>query len=150
MAIVSATIAVDCTPDVVFAIMLDIADYPSWQGGVERIEISDTDAEGRPVRTRWHVRAMGQRATHSVQYEYPAEGCLEYHLLDSEVLTKYDFACRVVGAGAGSEVTVSQELGVKWPMPQAILDKNAKKGVNKLLEKLKAKAEEQSRIENSK
>jgi hypothetical protein len=148
VATVSATITIDSSPDVVFGIMLDIADYPSWQGGVDRIEILDTDPEGRPGRTRWHVRAMGQRATHSVQYTYPADGCLEYHLVDSEVLTKYDFGCRVVGAGNGSEVTISQELAVKWPMPQAILDKNAKKGINKLLEKLKAKAEEKARIAN--
>jgi hypothetical protein len=140
---VTATIAIDASPETILAILLDITAYPSWQKGIDKIEIQDTDEQGRPRNTRWHVNAMGQRATHTVRYEYPADGCFGYHLVESEVLTKYDFGCTVATNGGGtSEVTVSQELGIKWAMPQFILDKNAKKGINTMLNALKAKAEQ--------
>lgn len=143
MGIVTTSIAIDASPEAIFKIMLDVTDYPSWQGGVERIEIEDTDEQGRPRTTRWQVNAMGLRASYSVAYDYPSEYSLEYRLVESEVLTQYDFGCRVTPTGAGtSEVTLSQELAIKWAMPKALLEKNSKKGLNKMLTALKAKTEE--------
>jgi hypothetical protein len=146
MGAVTGSITIEADPREIMAILLDLTEYPSWQQGIERIEIEDTDDRGRPRTTTWHVKAMGQRAVHSLRYEDPADGCYEYHLVDSEVMTKYDFSCAVVTNGDGmSEVTVSQELGIKWPLPEAILDKNARKGVKTMLSALKVKME-QSRV----
>ena len=142
MGAVSGSIVIDASPDTILAILLDLPAYPSWQKGIDKIEVQDTDEQGRPRNTQWHVNAMGQRSTHTVRYEYPADGCFEYHLVESEVLTKYDFSCAVSAAGETSEVTISQELGIKWAMPQFILDKNAKKGINAMLSALKTKVEQ--------
>jgi hypothetical protein len=48
----------------------------------------------------------------------------------------------VAAAGGTSEVTIAQELGIKWAMPQFILEKSAKKGINSMLSALKTKAEQ--------
>ncbi|MBO4270729.1 SRPBCC family protein [Microbispora triticiradicis] len=143
MSVVTGSIIIDADPEAVLAILLDLSDYPSWQPGVERVDIEDTDERGRPRQATWHAKAMGLRATHSLRYEYPADGCFEYHLVGSEVMTRFDFSCTVTGDGGGkSEVSVSQELGIKWAMPEAILNKNARKGIGKMLDALKRKAEQ--------
>jgi hypothetical protein len=124
------------------AVLLDLTAYPSWQNGVERIDIEDTDEQGRPRTTTWSVKALGLKSSHSVRYEYPAPNRFEYHLVHSDVMTRYDFGCEVNANGDGTtEVTLTQELGIKWAMPQAILDKNSRKGITTMLKALKTKAE---------
>ncbi|RZQ61020.1 SRPBCC family protein [Amycolatopsis suaedae] len=145
MGVVTGSIVVNARAATVLDILLNLEAYPTWQGGIDRIDVKEVDDQGRPTLTQWHVRAMGHRATHAVRYEYPEREAFEYHLVESEVLTKYDFSCAVTTNDDGtSEVTLSQELGIKWKMPERILDKHAKKGINSMLTALKEKVDQRS------
>lgn len=141
MAPVTGSISIDANPEVILGILLDVAVYPSWQSGYDRVEIQETDEHGRPVLVQWHVSAMGQKASHRVRYSYPADNAYEFHLDASEVTTKYDFTCAITATGAGSEVTASQEIALKWPMPKRLLEKMSRKGIDGLLTALKSRAE---------
>jgi hypothetical protein len=143
MAPVTGSISIDAGPEAVLGILLDVAAYPSWQHGYERVEIQEADELGRPLQVKWHVTAMGQKASHSVRYVYTAPNRFEYHLFESEVTTRYDFLCSVDPAPDGtSEVTVSQELALKWPMPKRLLERMGRKGIDSLLAALKTRAED--------
>jgi hypothetical protein len=143
MAPVTGSISIDAGPEAVLGILLDVTAYPSWQNGYERVEVQQADELGRPLRVKWHVTAMGQKASHSVEYVYTAPNRFEYHLFESEVTTRYDFLCAVESTTEGtSEVTVSQELALKWPMPKKLLERMGRKGIDSLLTALKARAEE--------
>ncbi|SDM37137.1 SRPBCC family protein [Allokutzneria albata] len=141
MAPVTGSISIDADPDAVLGILLDVAQYPSWQNGYDKVDIQETDERGRPVLVKWHVSAMGQKASHLLRYSYPAEHAYEFHLDSSEVTTKYDFTCAVTATGSGSEVTASQEIALKWPMPKRLLEKMSRKGIDGLLTALKSRAE---------
>ncbi|WP_086824119.1 SRPBCC family protein [Allokutzneria sp. NRRL B-24872] len=141
MAPVTGSISIDAEPAAVIGILLDVAKYPSWQSGYDKIEIHETDERGRPVLVKWYVSAMGQKASHQVRYSYSGEDAYEFHLDSSEVTTKYDFTCAVTATGGGSEVTASQEIALKWPMPKRLLEKMCRKGIDGLLTALKSRAE---------
>jgi hypothetical protein len=143
MAPVTGTISIDADARRILGILLDVTAYPDWQSGYEKVEIQETDDHGRPRQVKWHVTAMGQRASHCVRYDYPDDTSYHFHLHESEVTTKYDFSCAVaVGQDGTSEVTVTQELGLKWPMPKRMLEKMSRKGIEGLLSALKTKAEQ--------
>ncbi|NUR85834.1 MAG: hypothetical protein HOY71_17285 [Nonomuraea sp.] len=142
MAPVTGTASVRATPERLLDLLLDVASYPSWQGGYERVEVRESDERGRPVLVESHVKAMGQRASHTVRYEYPEPGRFAYHLHESGVVTTYDFHCSVTADGDGtSQVSVSQEIELKWPMPKRMLEKMARKGIDGMLAALKERAE---------
>lgn len=141
MALVTDSMSIKADPETILGLLLDVATYPSWMNGYEKVEVKESDEQGRPVLVKSYVAAMGQRASHTVRYEYPAPGRYVYHLFESEVMTKYDFDCTITTDGDASEVTVSQELGLKWPMPQMVLTKMARKGVQGMLAALKERAE---------
>lgn len=143
MAPVTGSISIDAESKTILDILLDVTAYPAWQSGYEKVEIQATDDRGRPLRVKWFVTAMGQKASHTVEYEYPADDRYQFRLFDSEVTTTYDFTCSVTaGDGGSSEVTVTQEIALKWPMPKRMLEKMSAKGIKGLLDALKAKAEQ--------
>jgi carbon monoxide dehydrogenase subunit G len=142
MAPVTGSISVGADAQHVLGVLLDVGAYPTWLEGFEKVDVHQSDELGRPVLATWYVAAMGQRTSYTVRFSYPAENRYEYHLDKSEVTTKFDFTCEVAPADDGTtEVEVSQEVALRWPMPKRILDKMARKGIDGLLRALKTKAE---------
>ncbi|SHN15903.1 SRPBCC family protein [Cryptosporangium aurantiacum] len=143
MSSVTRSVSIEASPEVILDLLLKVEDHPSWQKEVEKIEILQADPQGRPVRTRTYVSAMGQKATYVVGYNYPRDGQFEYHLVEGDVMTKNDFICTVTAAtGAACQVTVTQDLDIKWPLPGFMIDQIALKGVKDMLKSLAARAEQ--------
>jgi ribosome-associated toxin RatA of RatAB toxin-antitoxin module len=142
MAPVTGSVVIGADAQHVFGILLDVAAYPTWLEGFEKVDVVQTDAQGRPELATWYVVAMGQRTSYTVRFSYPADYRYEYHLDKSEVTTTFDFTCAVTPADDGTTgVEVSQEVALRWPMPKRILEKMARKGIDGLLAALKTRAE---------
>ena len=142
MTVITKSVSVAAVPEKILGIMLDVTDHPTWQKEVDQVEIIERDAQGRPMRTRTDVSAMGQKASYTVLYAYPAPDRFEYHLVEGDVMTKNDFTCAIVlGEDGESLVTVSQDLAIKWPLPGFIIQQLTLKGVKDMLAALKAEAE---------
>ncbi len=139
---ITKSISVAAAPEKVMCIMLDVTDYPTWQKEVNLVEIIERDAQDRPLQTRTHVSAMGLKTSYVVRYAYPAPDRFEYHLVQGDVMRKNDFTFAVVADTAGeSQVTVTQDIATKLPLPGFMIQQGAVKGVKDMLAGLKAKAE---------
>lgn len=143
MSTVTRSVTISAAPEKITAILLDVEDHPNWLKEVETIEVLERTSDGLPLRTRIHVLAMGQRAGYTVEYTHHDAGRFEYHLVEGDVMKKFDFDVSVVPERDGaSTVTVNQALDIKWPLPGFMIDQLALKGVKDMLTSLKTKAEQ--------
>jgi len=132
---------IDAPADKIMKIMLDVTDHPTWMKEITQIEVLESDGAGRPLQTKVHVSAMGQAATYEVRYQYNSPRSFEYHLVAGDIMTSNDFIFEVEPvADAISQVSLAQELTVKWPLPGFIVDQLTLKGVKDMLKQLAAKA----------
>ncbi len=139
--VVKKTAEIPAAPEKIITIMLDVADHPTWQKEVQKIEVLEFDDQGRPLLTRVHVSAMGQVASYTMRYTYLDENRFESHLVEGDVMTRNDFTFAATAAeGGGSHVELSQEIDLRWPLPGFMIDQLAMKGVKDMLKALTAKA----------
>ncbi|WP_040883689.1 SRPBCC family protein [Janibacter sp. HTCC2649] len=142
MTTVQRTAEIAATPAALIDIMLNVADHHTWQREIERIDLLETDAGGRPALAKVHVSAMGQKASYTVRYAYTSPTSFEYHLVEGDLMTSSDFTFSADPVGVdSSRVTVSQALTVSWPLPGFMVDQLTLKGVKDMLKALAARAE---------
>lgn len=141
MAVVTKSEEVDATPEQIMQIMLDVTDHPTWQKEIDKIEILEADDQGRPLKTKVSISAMGQTATSVVDYRYSSPTSFEYHMPEpGDVMTQNDFTFSVEPADGGKAlVHLSQVLAVKWPLPEFIVDQLTLKGVKDMFKNLAKK-----------
>lgn len=143
MSIVRKSAEIAAPAHKIVATMLDVENHSTWMTEINRIEVLEIDGEGRPLRTRVHVAAMGQVATYEVLYTHHSPLSFEYHLSQGDVMTANDFTFAAEPIGErSSRVTLSQELSVRWPLPGFIVDQLTLKGVKDMLRSLAAQVQE--------
>ncbi|HVV08230.1 SRPBCC family protein [Amycolatopsis sp.] len=142
MATVTRSVSISAPPEKILGILFDVERHPGWQKEVDKVEVLERDESGRPRRTRTTVQAMGQQATYVVEYDHSPPSGFEYHLVEGDVMMRNDFAFSVEpGEGGASEAVLSQAIDIKWPLPKFMIEKLAAKGVQDMLDSLKARAE---------
>ncbi|MCW2784714.1 MAG: cyclase [Marmoricola sp.] len=144
MAVVKKSAEIAAVPAKVLAIMLDVTEHPKWQKEVDSIDILEADAQGRPLKTKVNISAMGQNASYSLQYEYPTETSFASQLLDgadTTVTTLNNFTFAATATATGTTIEVTQEIDLKWPLPGFMIDQLALKGVKDMIKNLTAQAE---------
>ena len=65
-----ASIEIDAPLDEVWPVVEDVASAPEWQHGLERIEVLETDAEGRTVLANSTSDAKVRHVTTRVRFSY--------------------------------------------------------------------------------
>ena len=65
-------ITIDASPERVWDIAVDIANYPNWAHDIKDVTIHQTDDEGRPAEVEFRASALGRSTHYTLAYDYGA------------------------------------------------------------------------------
>lgn len=134
----STRIAAD--PDTILDVITDHAAYPEWAEGMQKAEVLETDAEGRPTRTRFQVDAKVVEATYTLAYTY-GPNRVSWNLVEGDMVNQLDGAYILAPSGSETEVTYELEVDVDIPLPGFMKKRAAKQILDTGLRGLKQRAE---------
>ena len=139
-----STIRIEAPVADVVAVVSDLTKYPEWSTSIKRVEVLESDSEGRPVKVTMMVDAGPMRDSVTLQYDWSmAPAQLSWTLLDADMLTAMDGTYIVTEADEDS-TEVSYRLAVDVAMPMlAMLKRKAEKAVVDVsLKELKKRVEQ--------
>lgn len=67
---VSDTIDIEADAQTIFDVATDLEAYPEWQPNVKRVDIRETDAQGRPLEVFFEVDAKIKKLGYTLAYDY--------------------------------------------------------------------------------
>jgi ribosome-associated toxin RatA of RatAB toxin-antitoxin module len=139
-----STIRIEAPVADVVAVVSDLTKYPEWSTSIKRVEVLESDSEGRPVKVTMMVDAGPMRDSVTLQYDWSlAPAQLSWTLLEAEMLTAMDGTYTISESDEDS-TEVSYRLAVDVAMPMlAMLKRKAEKAVVDVsLKELKKRVEQ--------
>lgn len=83
---VADNIDVEASAEEVFAVATDFAAYPDWNANIKRVEVKETDDEGRATSVWFEVDAKVKTVTYTLAYDYSeAPEAFSWDLVDGDV-----------------------------------------------------------------
>lgn len=83
---VTDNIDVAATADEIFGVATDFAAYPEWNANIKRVEIKETDDDGRATTVWYEVDAKVRTITYTLGYDYSnAPDSFSWQLIDGDV-----------------------------------------------------------------
>jgi carbon monoxide dehydrogenase subunit G len=139
----TASVEVEAPLAEVAAALSNIAAYPTWLSSIKKVEIEESDGEGRAVKATVSIDAgvMKDRAT--LVYDWskaPAE--ISFSLDEADLMTAMD-GKYTLKAIDGETTLVTYELGVELslPVPRMMISKTEKSTIDQALKELQAQFE---------
>ncbi len=133
---------VDATPETVFAVVTDFANYANWVSDLKRIEILERDADGRALEVEFRAAAFGRSTTYTLRYDYSrAPGSLSWHQTRGDLTETMQGQYRFEPVGDATRVTYDLEVELLVPIPHFIKSRAAQRIQTQALVELKARAE---------
>lgn len=127
----------------VAAKLSNVAEYPQWLSSIKKVEVLESDSEGRPVKVNASVDAgvMKDRAT--LIYDWsaaPAE--ISFSLDEADLMTTMD-GKYILKAIDDDTTQVTYQLGVELslPVPRMMISKTEKQTIDAALKELQAQFE---------
>jgi len=144
-----STIRVDAPFAEVVRVVADITKYPEWATSIKRVEVLESDAEGRPAKAVLTIDAGPMRDSVTLQYDWTnwsnwpmAPSQLSWTLLEAEFLTAMDGVYSLTEVDDDStDVTYRLEVDVAMPMLAMLKRKAEQAVVDTALKELKKRAE---------
>ena len=120
-----------------------IASYPEWLTSIKKVEVTESDAEGRATKADVSIDAgvMKDRATLSYDWS-KAPNEISFSLDDADLMTAMD-GKYTLKAVDGDTTLVTYELGVELslPVPRMMISKTEKTTIDQALKELQAQFE---------
>jgi uncharacterized membrane protein len=114
----------------IFEVATDFESYAEWNANIKRVEVKDTDDEGRATKVFFEIDARVKVLTYTLQYDYSnAPESFSWELLDGdpkELSGAYSFD----EFDEVTEVTYELAIDPGFPMP-GFLRKQAQKQIMK-------------------
>jgi uncharacterized membrane protein len=139
----TASVEVDAPLAEVAATLSNIAAYPTWLTSIKKVDVEESDAEGRVVKATVSIDAgvMKDRAT--LVYDWssaPAE--ITFSLDEADLMTAMDGKYTLKAIDADTTL-VTYELGVELslPVPRMMISKTEKSTIDQALKELQAQFE---------
>lgn len=83
---VSDTIDIEASSEEIFRVATDFEAYPEWNANIKKVEIKDTDDEGRATRVWMQVDAKVKTVSYTLEYDYSnAPESFSWSLLEGDV-----------------------------------------------------------------
>jgi uncharacterized membrane protein len=127
---VQDNIDIEATAGDIFEVATDFESYPEWNANIKRVEVKETDGEGRATKVFYEVDAKVRVITYTLQYDYSnAPESFSWDLLDGdpkELSGTYSFDA----FDDVTEVTYETAIDPGFPMP-AFLRKQAQRQIMK-------------------
>jgi ribosome-associated toxin RatA of RatAB toxin-antitoxin module len=138
---VKDSIDIEASADEIFEVATDFASYPEWNPDIKKVEITETDEDGRAAKVFYEVDARLKTVRYTLAYDYSgAPEAYAWDLVDGDVkaLTgSYTFD----EFDDVTEVTYELTLDPGFPVP-GILRRQGENQIKKsALEGLKARVE---------
>ena len=120
-----------------------IAGYPEWLSSIKKVEVTESDAEGRATKADVSIDAgvMKDRATLSYDWS-KAPNEISFSLDDADLMTAMD-GKYTLKAVDDDTTLVTYELGVELslPVPRMMISKTEKTTIDQALKELQAQFE---------
>jgi uncharacterized membrane protein len=127
---VQDNIDIEATAGDIFEVATDFEAYPEWNANIKRVEVKETDGEGRATEVFYEVDAKVRVITYTLQYDYSnAPESFSWELLDGdpkELSGTYSFD----EFDDVTEVTYETAIDPGFPMP-GFLRKQAQRQIMK-------------------
>jgi uncharacterized membrane protein len=127
---VQDNIDIEATAEDIFEVASDFESYPDWNANIKRVEVKETDDEGRATKVFFEVDAKVRVITYTLQYDYSnAPESFSWELLDGdpkELSGTYSFD----EFDDVTEVAYETAIDPGFPMP-GFLRKQAQKQIMK-------------------
>ena len=139
----TSTVEVSAPLEEVAAKLSAIAGYPEWLSSIKKVEVTESDAEGRVTKADVSIDAgvMKDRATLSYDWsKAPHE--ISFSRDDADLMTAMD-GKYTLKAVDGDTTLVTYELGVELslPVPRMMISKTEKTTIDQALKELQAQFE---------
>ena len=83
---VKDSIDIEATDEEIFEVATDFESYPDWNANIKKVEIEETDDEGRPTRVFFEVDARVKKVSYSLGYDYSnAPESFSWDLIEGDV-----------------------------------------------------------------
>jgi uncharacterized membrane protein len=83
---VKDSIDVKATAEEIFEVATDYEAYPEWNSNIKRVEIKETDDEGRATQVFYEVDAKVKTVTYTLEYDYSdAPDSFSWELVEGSV-----------------------------------------------------------------
>ena len=139
----TASVEVEAPLAEVAAALANIAAYPTWLTSIKKVDVEESDGEGRVVKATVSIDAgvMKDRAT--LVYDWssaPAE--ISFSLDEADLMTAMDGKYTLKAIDADTTL-VTYELGVELslPVPRMMISKTEKSTIDQALKELQAQFE---------
>jgi len=139
----TASVEVNAPLADVAATLSAIADYPQWLSSIKKVEVEESDSQGRALKATVSIDAgvMKDRATLSYDWSAaPAE--ISFSLDEADLMTTMDGKYTLKAIDADTTL-VTYELGVELslPVPRMMIAKTEKQTIDAALKELQAQFE---------
>ena len=83
---VSDSIDIEASAEEIFDVATDLEKYPEWNANIKKVEVKESDDEGRPTKVWMQVDAKVKTVAYTLEYDYSeAPDSFSWHLLEGDV-----------------------------------------------------------------
>jgi ribosome-associated toxin RatA of RatAB toxin-antitoxin module len=133
---------VSAAPESVYSVVTDFAKYIQWVSDLKRIEVLQSDADGRALEVEFRAAAFGRSTTYTLRYDYSrAPERLNWHQIRGDLTETMQGQYRFERVGDATRVTYDLEVELLVPIPHFIKSRAAQRIQTHALGELKARAE---------
>lgn len=138
---VSDSIDIAASAEEIFAVATDLEKYPEWNANIKKVEVKESDDEGRPTKVWMQVDAKIKTVSYTLAYDYSeAPESFSWDLIDGDVkelsgsyvFDEFDDV---------TEVRYETRVDPGFPMPGMIKRQAQKQIVKGALQDLKKRVE---------
>jgi uncharacterized membrane protein len=138
---VKDSIDIEAGAEAIFEVATDFESYPEWNANIKKVEVRETDADGRPAKVWFKVDAKVKTVEYTLEYDYSdAPQSFSWDLVDGDVkqlrgsyvFDEFDDV---------TDVTYELEIDPGFPLP-GLLRRQAEKQITRgALQDLKKRVE---------
>ena len=138
---VSDSIDIAASAEEIFAVATDLEKYPEWNANIKKVEVKESDDEGRPTKVWMQVDAKIKTVSYTLAYDYSeAPESFSWDLIEGDVkelsgsyvFDEFDDV---------TEVRYETRVDPGFPMPGMIKRQAQKQIVKGALQDLKKRVE---------
>ncbi len=135
----SSTISIDAPIAEVSATLFAVASYPDWSGAFKKVDVLESDSEGRALKAKLTVDAGAVKDVVTLAFDWSAAPAkVTFSLEDANLLTKMDGAYLLKSLDAETtSVTYELSVGLSMPIPAMMITKQEKSTIDSALKQLK-------------
>lgn len=131
------------SPEVVFTVAADLAEYPTWATGVNEVEILERDQAGRARRARFEIEGFIKRITYELEYQYEPPHRITWRAVPGSDIRDMEgsYTFNPVDGG-GTEIVYVLRVQPAFTVPGFLRRQAEKQIVGSALRGLKQRAEQ--------